>query len=173
MKSDQSLNKALQDSQVSWEKENEGLSVSTKFEKLERDTEADRKDDKKSLDRALQKTLYLVVKPSSVENVWQFPQGPLDTTEYLHEAAERTLKEKCGVDMDTWFVGRQPIGFYKETTSKEQAGLKVFFMKARVYAGQVQPNKDVADFAWLTKDELANHFSPEYYKSVKDFLSDI
>lgn len=46
-------------------------------------------------------------------------------------------------------------------------------MKARVYAGQVQPNKDVADFAWLTKDELANHFSPEYYKSVKDFLSDI
>lgn len=28
--------------------------------------------------------------------------------------------------MDTWFVGRQPIGFYKETTSKEQAGLKVW-----------------------------------------------
>lgn len=89
MKSDQSLNKALQDSQVSWEKENEGLSVSTKFEKLERYTEADRKDDKKSLDRALQKTLYLVVKPSSVENIWQFPQGPLDTTEYLHEVKKK------------------------------------------------------------------------------------
>ena len=92
--------------------------------------------------------------------------------------------------MDTWFVGRQPIGFYKEASAKEQPGLKVdyiikkaekevnkmfqvFFMKARVYAGQVKLNKDFVEFAWLTKDELVNYLSPEYYKSIKDCLSDI
>ncbi|KAG1449188.1 hypothetical protein G6F46_011008 [Rhizopus delemar] len=167
-----SLSEALQASQVSWEKENEGLTVSTKLEKLERSTKADAKDDKKSLDRALKQTLYLVVKQSG-ENPWQFPQGPIDATEYLHEAAERTLTEQCGADMDTWFVGRQPIGFYKEASAKEQPGLKVFFMKARVYAGQVKLNKDFVEFAWLTKDELVNYLSPEYYKSIKDCLSDI
>ncbi|KAG0746020.1 hypothetical protein G6F57_007890 [Rhizopus arrhizus] len=165
-----SLSEALQASQVSWEKENEGLTVSTKLEKLERVTEADDKNNKKSLDRALQQTLYLVVKPSG-DSSWQFPQGPIDTTEYLHEAAERTLSEQCGVDMDTWFVGRQPIGFYKENS--QQPGLKVFFMKARVYAGQVKPNKEITDFAWLTKDELSNHLSSEYYKAIKDCLGDI
>jgi large subunit ribosomal protein L46 len=46
-------------------------------------------------------------------------------------------------------------------------------MKARVYAGQVKLNKDFVEFAWLTKDELVNYLSPEYYKSIKDCLSDI
>lgn len=46
-------------------------------------------------------------------------------------------------------------------------------MKARVYAGQVKPNKDISDFAWLTKEELSNTLSPEYYKAIKDSLGDI
>lgn len=83
-----SLSEALQASQVSWDKENEGLTVSTKLEKLERLTEADDKNNKKSLDRALQQTLYLVVKPSG-DSSWQFPQGPIDTTEYLHEVRKK------------------------------------------------------------------------------------
>lgn len=46
-------------------------------------------------------------------------------------------------------------------------------MKARVYAGQVKPNKEITDFAWLTKDELSSHLSSEYYKAIKDCLGDI
>lgn len=46
-------------------------------------------------------------------------------------------------------------------------------MKARVYAGQVKPSKSVSDFAWLTKDELVNYLSPEYYRAIKDSLGDI
>jgi large subunit ribosomal protein L46 len=36
--------------------------------------------------------------------------------------------EECGKDMDTWFVGRQPVGLYKvsPTRDKENSGLKVF-----------------------------------------------
>ncbi|KAI7889520.1 39S mitochondrial ribosomal protein L46-domain-containing protein [Mucor mucedo] len=171
-----SLTDAVEDSQVTWQKANEGLAAITKAEKLDRSTEADKKDDKKSLDRSLKQTLYLVVKKDGDSlNPWQFPQGPVDTSEYLHEAAERTLKEECGVDMDTWFVGRQPIGLYKQASTKgqEDTGFKTFFMKARVYAGQVKPSKEITDFAWLTKDELSNTLSPEYYKAVKDSLGAI
>lgn len=47
-------------------------------------------------------------------------------------------------------------------------------MKARMYAGQVKPNnKDISDFAWVTKDELATYLSPDYFKAVKDSLSDL
>jgi large subunit ribosomal protein L46 len=47
-------------------------------------------------------------------------------------------------------------------------------MKARMYAGQAKPNnKDVSDFAWVTKDELATYLPPDYFKAVKDSLSDL
>ncbi|GAA5807145.1 hypothetical protein MFLAVUS_000496 [Mucor flavus] len=171
-----SLSDAVQESQVTWQKANESLAVVAKAEKLDRATEADKTDDKKSLDRSLKQTLYLVIKRAGDNvNPWQFPQGPVDTTEYLHEAAERTLKQECGVDMDTWFVGRQPIGLYKQSPTKgqEDSGVKTFFVKARVYAGQVKPSEDITDFAWLTKEELSKTLSPEYYKAIKDSLSDI
>ncbi|KAG0165843.1 54S ribosomal protein L17 mitochondrial [Apophysomyces sp. BC1034] len=145
-------------------------------EKASRETEADQKKDVKSLDRSLQRTLYLVLhKPNDAQNPWQFPQGQLESNEYLHEAAERRLKEECGPDMDVWFVGRQPITFYKQAAAKNEdtTGSKVFFMKARVYGGQVQPSKDVKNFAWLTKEELADYLSEDYYKAIKDSLGDL
>ncbi|KAI8981114.1 39S mitochondrial ribosomal protein L46-domain-containing protein [Pilobolus umbonatus] len=163
-----SLSEAVESSQSIWEKENEGIVAAAKIEKKSRTTEADIKHDMKSLDRSLQNTLYLVVKESDKDQ-WHFPQGPVDTAEYLHEAAERTLRDRCGVDMDTWFVGRQPIGFYKDMNAVS----KVFFMKARIFAGQVKPSKEISDFAWLTKEELPNYLSGDYYKAIKDSLSDI
>lgn len=81
-----SLTDAVTASQISWEKANEGLAAVNKIEKLDRTTEADNKDDRKSLDRSLKNTLYLVVKKSGDSvNPWQFPQGPVDSSEYLHE----------------------------------------------------------------------------------------
>ncbi|KAI8083408.1 39S mitochondrial ribosomal protein L46-domain-containing protein [Gilbertella persicaria] len=169
----ESLTDAVKESQATWEKENASLVATTRIEQQPRETEADRKNDTKSLERSLQKTLYLIVKKNDQVNPWQFPQGPVDNAEYLHEAAERTLKQECGVDMDTWFVGRQPIGVFKQASTKNAEGSKTFFMKARVFAGQVKPSKDVVDFAWLTKQELANTLSPEYYKAVRDSLGDL
>ncbi|CAO3617584.1 unnamed protein product [Cunninghamella echinulata] len=135
-------------------------------------TQADKENNIKKLDRALQRNLYLIVQK---QNQWQFPQTDIQTNEYLHEAAERHLKDSCGKDMDVWFVGRQPISFYREAPSRKEdtEGLKVFFMKARVYAGQVKPSKDISDFAWLTKEELADYLPADYYKAVKDSLGDL
>ncbi|KAL0094959.1 39S mitochondrial ribosomal protein L46-domain-containing protein [Phycomyces blakesleeanus] len=147
----------------------------TKIEKAPRETEADKTNDIKSLDRALQRTLYLIVRPKQGKQPWIFPEGAVDSTEYLHEAAERQLKETCGKDMDVWFVGRQPIGLYKKapTQNVEESGSKVFFMKARMFSGQVTPSEDVSEFAWLTKEELPNYLSSDYYKAVKDSLADL
>jgi len=76
-----------------------------------RETEADRVGDVKSLDRKGSRNLYLLVKNSEDGGSWRFPQGPIQSGEALHQAAKRHLHEECGEDMDTWVVGRQPIGF--------------------------------------------------------------
>ncbi|KAF9116828.1 54S ribosomal protein L17 mitochondrial [Mortierella sp. AM989] len=147
----------------------------------DRITEADRKNDVKSLERALQRTLYLIVKKPREQHAWQFPQGGMRIVENLQEAAGRELQEECGDNMDLWFVGRVPIGHYsyshpdgfKTEADAPVKGTKVFFMKAHIFSGQVQlDNKEVIDFAWVTKQEMKDYVSPDYYEAVKDMLSD-
>jgi len=48
-------------------------------------------------------------------------------------------------------------------------------LKAHILAGQCKPLNPSADFAWLTKDELAASIAeekPNYWASIKDMLSD-
>lgn len=53
---------------------------------LERETEADRKNDVRRLDRKLEKTLYLVVKG---KEGWQFPADDVAASENLHVVSHR------------------------------------------------------------------------------------
>ena len=140
----------------------------TKREKIEkpmpRVTEADKTGDVRSLNRALMRTLYLLVK--SGEGHWSFPSGILMGKEDLHmvcnllgercsaplhrlieisQAAERVIVQAGGMNMNTWIVGNAPVGHYNLMYSKpivdeekkvEQLGEKTFFMKARIMAGQ-------------------------------------
>ncbi|KAG0040925.1 54S ribosomal protein L17 mitochondrial [Podila clonocystis] len=147
----------------------------------DRVTEADRKNDTRSLERALARTLYLIVKKPREQHAWQFPQGGVHVCENLQEAAGRELQEECGSNMDLWFVGRVPIGHYnyklpnagKTDSTSAPTGAKVFFMKAHIFSGQVKvDNKEIVDFAWVTKQEMKDYVAPEYYEAVKDMLSD-
>src|SRR5437763_414194 len=49
----------------------------------DRITKDDLEDNTKSLDSALQRTLYLIVKKPRLKDSWQFPQGGLDGSETL------------------------------------------------------------------------------------------
>ena len=49
----------------------------------------------------------------------------------------------------------------------------VFFYKAHIITGQVQPDgKSVFDFAWLAKEEIESRVDKSYWNGVKDMLSD-
>ncbi|KAF9146971.1 54S ribosomal protein L17 mitochondrial [Linnemannia schmuckeri] len=156
--------------------------LEAKIQFNDRITDADRKNDVRSLERALARTLYLIVKKPRDQHVWQFPQGGVRVCENLQEATGRELSEECGSNMDLWFVGRVPIGHYQYNFPKDFVakssntavkGAKVFFMKAHIFAGQVQvDNKEIVDFAWVTKQEMKDYVAPEYYEAVKDMLSD-
>lgn len=92
----------------------------------------------------------------------------------------RTLDQSCGVNMNTWFVGNVPIGHYQYEFPKEYAnpdrkyiGKKVFFMKCRILAGQADlenNTRDLEDFMWLTKEEIKEQVSGNYYGNVRHML---
>lgn len=151
-----------------------------------RRTEADRTGDVRRLDRALDRTLYLVVKRKG-DDMFAFPQDSVQPDEGLHETAARALAASAGVNMNTWMVGRAPVahehrepvytgGRDGEEASKrviKKYGRDVFYLKARIMAGQVDmaDNKwGVTDFKWLTKDELTGVIGQHTFASIKNSM---
>ncbi|KAK1580477.1 NUDIX domain-containing protein [Colletotrichum navitas] len=140
-------------------------------------SEADHKRDTTRLDRAMDRTLYLVVKKISKDGAkWEFPAAGMSTEENLHEAAQRILDETAGVNMNTWMVGRVPVAAYvKKPATTEDKGQKTFFLKVRIMAGQadLSANKhQYKEFKWLTREELQEVLEPGYYRSVRNMMAD-
>ena len=102
----------------------------------------------------------------------------------ISQAAERTLVESGGVNMNTWIIGNAPVGHYtgKEPTAdmrpegevkSEHQGEKTYFMKARIMAGQFDLKASqvgLSGFRWLTKEELEKNLDPVYWKAVRNML---
>lgn len=162
---------------------------------MPRVTEADLKNDVKSLNRMLQRTLYLLVK--NKEGKWAFPADRLVGKEALHsvrkpkllylqstdkqQAAERILLDAGGINMNTWLIGRVPVGHHQIDFTPQTAknpnelGLKTFFMRARIMAGQLNltDNKlGLSDFKWLAKEEVEKEVDRKYWHSVKNMLAE-
>ncbi|KAK4192108.1 39S mitochondrial ribosomal protein L46-domain-containing protein [Podospora australis] len=104
-----------------------------------RKTEADEKNDVRRLDRALDRTLYLVVKREvevggKKEAIWGFPTGLVHTEEGLHETTARVLAEAAGVNMNTWIVGRVPVAHQivqpiEKGEKPEESKEKLFYLE--------------------------------------------
>ena len=48
---------------------------------------------------------------------------------------------------------------------------QVFFYKVNYLTGRVSLSEDYCDHVWVTKEEMEDLVDPEYYKSLKRFLS--
>lgn len=149
------------------------------FKPGSRVTEADKKNDTKSIDRQLDSFLLLVIKKKlGTKQYWHLPQGKNREDETLRETAERITKETFGDEFKVRIRSNAPCGFYKYkypvTIRKEEdapVGAKVFFYKAKYLQGEFDP-KELDDYQWATRKELANLFTPQYHKNVSMFLID-
>ncbi|KAK5130126.1 hypothetical protein LTR08_002466 [Meristemomyces frigidus] len=167
---------------------------------MPRITEADRANDLTSLNRKLDQNLYLLVK--NKDGRWRFPEDRVYGKENMHQAAERVLIQSCGLNMNTWIVGNHPIGHYaytypvpktstltanrlvptssaarrgEEGVQREEFGEKVFFLKARIMAGQADMKKNEygdGEFRWLAKEEVKEVVTPAYWSGVRNMLTE-
>lgn len=86
--------------------------------------------------------------------------------------------------MNTWIVGHVPIGHFArdfeslsvtQDKKKVQLGEKVFFMKGRIMAGQVNLGLNklgLSDFRWLAKEEIEKLVTPDYWSMTEMMLTD-
>jgi len=98
------------------------------------------------------------------------------------QAAERVLVQTAGVNMNTWIVGRVPVGHHiinpytnRESGELEQQGVRTFFMKGRIMAGQANLKGNLyglSEFKWLTKQEVKKHVADKYWSYVKNMMAD-
>ncbi|PQQ18492.1 39S ribosomal protein L46 mitochondrial [Prunus yedoensis var. nudiflora] len=136
-------------------------------------TEADKMNDRKSLQRALDRRLYLLLygntDGSAGKSVWHFPEKVYQSEETLRKCAESALKSILGDLSHTYFVGNAPMG-HMATQSTEDVpdspSVKQFFFKSQVIATNKFNIKKCEDFVWVTKDELL-----EYFPEKAEFLN--
>jgi large subunit ribosomal protein L46 len=132
-------------------------------------TEADKINDKKSLNRALDNRLYLLLYSNNHESpgdkpVWHFPEKAYESEDTLRLCAESALKSVIGDLSHTYFVGNAPMGHINvqpTETENNLPSLKRFFFKSQVIAATHFDIKKCQDFVWVTKDELLEYF-PEH-----------
>lgn len=126
-------------------------------------TDADHNGDVRSLERKLDRTLYLIAQTSGG---WKFPSVVVNEQETIGEAAQRGIHELGGPDMNVWTVSHTPAGFYKNGDKRE------FYVKSHIVQGQFQPLQ-VEDFAWLTKEEIKDKVDQDYYQQLHPLLNNI
>lgn len=66
-----------------------------------------------------------------------------------------------------------PLVRTSKAEQREEFGEKVFFMKARIMAGQADVSSDTSryqEFRWLTKEEIETVVAADYWRSAKNML---
>ncbi|XP_072395546.1 large ribosomal subunit protein mL46 [Diabrotica undecimpunctata] len=168
---DVNLKQTAQDLKDMWTAE------ASQFKFADTVTDADKKNDQKSLNRRLDKHLiYVLNQKVGDKKFYLLPQGIRQDGETLRQSAERILKESIGPDVKAQIYSNAPCGFYKYKypanirNDKNIVGAKVFIYFARYLKGQ--PPAKGLDFKWLDRNELRKTLPPQYNDSVKQFLID-
>lgn len=145
----------------------EDILESMPFQPAPRETEADATNDRRSLDRRLQDSLFLIVKRNRKDNAWQFPQGKWLQDETIRQTQERVMDRAAG-KTERWFNSNSPNGHYlyeyppavQET--RKSFGAKIFYGRCQFISGTVKlQTKLYTDFAWVARDEMKDYFDAD------------
>ncbi|XP_021536202.1 39S ribosomal protein L46, mitochondrial [Neomonachus schauinslandi] len=142
-------------------------------------TEADKKNDRTSLHRKLDRNLVLLVKEKlGDQDVWMLPQAEWQPGETLRGTAERTLAALSENNLEAKFLGNAPCGHYKfkfpqAMRTESSLGAKVFFFKALLLTGDFSQTRKKGHHVWVCKEELGDYLKPKYLAQVRRFLLDL
>ncbi|KAK9834148.1 hypothetical protein WJX81_002814 [Elliptochloris bilobata] len=148
-----------------------------RYEPAPRRTAADEFGDVRSLERALDQRLFMLVRTAGKGGRWRFPQTAQADGETMRAAAQRALEAALAPnpELQTWFVGRSPCMHHPAAAAKdpktkpsksqsaEGAGEggggscgTLFFHRAQLITGvpALRAGSGFTDYAWLTKAEL-------------------
>ncbi|XP_063268271.1 large ribosomal subunit protein mL46 [Prinia subflava] len=149
------------------------------FKAAPRITDADKSNDRTSLNRKLDSNLMLLVKQKiGNQELWLLPQVEWQPGETLRSTAERAMATCLGDHIQAKVLGNAPYGIYKykfprAIRTENNVGAKVFFFKAFLQSSDLSQAELKADCLWVAKKELGDYLKPEYLKKVNQFLLDL
>ncbi|ETO11200.1 mitochondrial ribosomal protein L46 [Reticulomyxa filosa] len=162
-------------------------------------TKDDQNNEYHSLNRCLDRRLYLLVQVRSDSKTgndndndnnnnndkdkdkskgnWEFPSDIREPGETLTETAQRALFEAVGPYLRYSIISQAPFGHSQIDFEKKQAnkkGAQMFFHKAYYLSGNGKPDVSdmVTDLGWFTKQQVATMVSPKIWDSIHDLLLD-
>ncbi|NXS75370.1 RM46 protein, partial [Pandion haliaetus] len=148
------------------------------FKAAPRVTDADKNNNRTSLNRKLDRNLMLLVKQKlGNQELWLLPQVEWQPGETLRSTAERAMATFLGDHIQAKILGNAPYGIYKykfprAIRTEDNMGAKVFFFKAFLQSSDLSQAELKEDYLWVTKDELGDYLKSEYLKKVNRFLLD-
>lgn len=153
--------------------------------------DADLINNEKSIDRSLDKYLYLVSKIKfGSEEHWLFPQEAHQQGESLRGTAERIVQDwfpskngECSIHVK--FLGNSPAAYYtyryppKVAEERGKQGVRLFLFKCDLDRNHcahgamegtigdrlLKPNVK-GDYAWLTREEIEKRMPARYWNSI-------
>ncbi|KAJ7533871.1 hypothetical protein O6H91_13G068500 [Diphasiastrum complanatum] len=149
---------------------NKGEEADVEFEAAPTITEADKSNDRRSLQRALDRRLYYIVLGSPLGSSkdmasWHFPEKEYENEENLRKCAESALGSLWGDISDFYFVGNAPCGHLAFPS------LKRFFFRSQIIGKRDKfGHPKYRDYAWVSKDELSEYFEPGQMDFFKRLL---
>uniref|UniRef100_A0A8C8R6U4 Large ribosomal subunit protein mL46 n=1 Tax=Pelusios castaneus TaxID=367368 RepID=A0A8C8R6U4_9SAUR len=133
---------------------------------------ADKRNDRTSLNRKLDRNLVLLVKENiGNQDLWLLPQAEWQAGETLRSTAERILATLSGNQIKAKFLGNAPCGLYKykfprALRTEDSVGVKIFFFKALLQSGDLPKAERRGEYVWVSKGEMGDYLKPEYLKKM-------
>lgn len=155
------------------------------FTPMPRETAADESGFLQTLDRKLKTRVYLSVRHNANDG-WIVPTMDLQEVvsgakkdETIVECAKRVVKDYCGGDFEVKYIGNAPMGVYMSTNEelgvedRDFFGVKTFYLRIQYHEGQLDEkklNKNVEDWGWLDRDEVAERVKEEKGEKIGNFF---
>ncbi|UZJ57206.1 hypothetical protein CBS101457_006526 [Exobasidium rhododendri] len=141
------------------------------YRTLPRRTKADEENRTDSLDRSLDRNLFMVVRGGEMGTEWTLPFTKIEKggNTVLHKTAPQMIHSLFGKEIDIWIVSNMPIGLLSGGAGSNQKG---YVMSGHILAGQPDASLSKGvEYAWLTKEEIKDRVAQEHWTGIQDLLS--